>query len=387
MSIRLYRTDPYRTQFSADVRELRDHQGRPEVRLAETLFYPTAGGQAFDTGHLGAARVTGVVEDDDGAIWHTLDGAAPALGETAEGKIDWSRRFDHMQQHTGEHILGQAFFRLDRPVAAVNMEGRVCTLDLTGDVSWELATRAEQVANDAIWAAHPIRSYEVDEAEIDHLPLRRPPKVSGLIRIVQIGDYDYSACGGTHLRSSAEVGMLKIFKLEKIRATDTRVYFNCGARLLPDYRFKHDFVAALSVRLSTAPDGVPERASALLDELTATKREAAQLRTRLAREIAAAAPEGVVVRVIEDAALLPELAGAFAEKAGAIALLGALTPERALLAVACGAGAPVRANELLKVGLPLVEGRGGGRPDLAQGSGPKRENLRAALDAMRQTIA
>lgn len=383
MTQRLYRQDSYQTSMRAEVLAVRERKGRPEVRLDATVFYPTAGGQAHDTGALAGAKVVEVSEDDEGGIWHTLEGAAPAVGASVEGQVDWPRRFDHMQQHTGEHILGQAFFRLGRPIAAVNMESRVCTIDLEGEVPWELAMEAEQTANEAIWAAHSIHTFEVDESEIARLPLRRPPKVSGLIRVVQIGEFDWSACGGTHLRSSSGVGLLKIFKTEKVRSTDTRVYFNCGSRLLPDYRLKHDFTAALAVRLSASTEMVSERTHALLDELSATKRELAQARTRLARALAAHAALPVESRILDDPALLSEFAGACAERPGQIALLGARSEGRALLAVACGPGSNRKAGELLKVGLAVVNGRGGGKPELAQGSGTDTSRLAEALEAMR----
>lgn len=383
MTQRLYRTDSFQTQLTAKVVAARERKGGPEVQLDATVFYPTAGGQAHDTGTLGPTRVVEVTEDDDGAIWHRLEGAAPAVGTTLEGRIDWLRRFDHMQQHTGEHILGQSFYRLDRHIAAVNMEGRICTLDLEGEVTWDMAMEAEAIANEAIWEAHPIRAYEVDESEIASLPLRRPPKVRGLIRVVQIGEFDWSACGGTHLATSASVGLLKIFKLEKVRGTETRVFFNCGRRLLADYRLKHDFTAALGLRLSAATEMVPERTHALLDELTATKRELGQARARLAREMAAHLPGPVESRILEDAALLPELAGACAQRPGLIALLGARVDGRALLAVGCGSESGKKAGDLLKIGLAVVNGRGGGKPDLAQGSGPEVGKLAEALEAMR----
>jgi alanyl-tRNA synthetase len=382
MTPRLYRLDAYQTQFTSTVLETRQRDDHTEIRLEATAFYPTAGGQACDTGVLADARVVETLEDDDGGIWHALEGNAPALGSRISGEVDWARRRDHMQQHTGEHMLGQAFYRVDKHVVAVNMEGRVCTLDLAGDVSWDMAMEAERFTNEMIWSALPITTYEIPDTEIGRVPLRRTPKVSGLIRVVQIGEYDYSACGGTHLHSSAEVGMLKIFKLEKARGTDTRVYFNCGVRLLADYGFKHDFIAALGLRFSTAHERVPERTESALEESNAVKREVAALRARLAQEMAAGI-SGVVVRTLEDAALLPELAKACAAKPGVTAILGALDGSRVLLAVACGAGAAVKAGELLKLGLPFVDGRGGGRPELAQGSGSRLEGLHDALEVMR----
>ncbi len=382
---RLDRLDPYTREFDSAILETRERKGQFEVRLEASAFYPTAGGQACDTGTLGDARVLSVSEDDDGTIWHALEGTLE-VGSDVHGAIAWMLRLDHMQQHTGEHILGQAFYRQDLHVVAVNMEHAVCTLDLAGDVTWAQAMQAEQTANDAIWAAHPIQTYELPDDQLETVPLRRAPKVSGMVRVVQIGDFDYSACGGTHLRSSAEVGMLKIFKLERIRGTDTRVFFNCGNRLLSDYRFKHDFVSHLGLRFSTALEGVPERINAQLEELTAAKREVAHLRLKLAQHIASSLTDAVNVAQLEDAALLPEVAKLIAATHGRIAILGAVSDARALLAVACGPGSNVKAGDVLKVGLPPIGGRGGGKPELAQGSGLRLEGLGAALEAMRAAV-
>ena len=382
MTIRLDRADPYQQHFASTVIQVRVRKGVQEIRLEGSAFYPTAGGQACDTGWLGAARVTAVTEDDDGNIWHAVEGSLE-IGAEIVGQLDWARRLEHMQQHTGEHILGQAFYRLEKHVVAVSMEHAVCTLDLAGEVSWELAMQAEQSANEAIWAAHPISTYELPDAQLENVPLRRAPKVSGLVRVVQIGDYDYSACGGTHLRSSAEVGMLKIFKLERVRGSDTRIFFNCGSRLLSDYRFKHDFVTALGLRFSAALEAVPARNHAALEELERAKREVAHLRGALALEIAKALTSPLCVLQLEDASLLPDLAKIVISKAGQIALLGAVEGGKAMLTIACGTGASVKAGDLLKIGLPHIDGRGGGKPELAQGSGSRVEGLSAALEAMR----
>jgi alanyl-tRNA synthetase len=409
MTTKLYRLDAYQTQFEAQIVETRRRKAdQLEVRLDQTAFYPTAGGQAFDTGALHgleapllevlqlevlqlqaphvSAQVLEVIEDDDHHIWHVLSEAGFKVGSHVMGSINWDRRFDHMQQHTGEHILGQAFFRLSKHVIAVNMESKVCTLDLDADVDWETAMQAERIANQAIWAGHPITTYEVPDTEIDRVPLRRTPKVSGLIRVVQIGDYDYSACGGTHTRTSSEVGFLKIFKLERIKGGATRVYFNSGHRLLDDYRFKHDFVSALGLRFSSSIESVPARTVTSLEELTAAKKEITALRAKLAQSIASSHPEPVVMLQLEDAAMLTELAKAFSAKPGQIALLGAIDDARAMICVACGEGIGAKAGDVLRVGLPMIEGRGGGKPDMAQGSGVKLEGLSAALEAMRSSL-
>jgi alanyl-tRNA synthetase len=354
------------------------------VRLESSAFYPTAGGQACDTGTLGGVRVLATTEQD-GAIWHKLDGSLE-LGQTVLGTLDWARRFDHMQQHTGEHLLGQAFFRLKRHVIAVNMAHSVCTLDLGEETSWEMAMQAEEAVNQAIWASLPIQSYEIPDSQISSLPLRRTPKVSGQIRVVQIGEYDYSACGGTHTRTSSEVGMLKIFKLERIKSGATRVYFNCGGRLLSDYRFKHDFVSNLGLQFSTALENLPSRTQSALEELSAAKRQMALQKTKLAQYLAASFQSGVVLHELEDASMLVEVAKICTQRPNLLALLGAKEGGKAMLAVACGLGVNHNAVEVLKIGLPYIQGRGGGKPELAQGSGTNPHGLAAALEAMRNAL-
>ncbi len=388
---KLYREDSYLTEFRASVLESALVAGNTEVLLDQTAFYPTAGGQPFDTGFLNEFKVLEVRESKgESLIVHVLEGEVMLeLGAEVTGKIDWSRRFDHMQQHTGEHMLGQAFYRQDAHVIAVNMERGICTLDLEQSITEDMALEAERICNQAIWAGHEMSTYEVHDSEISGVPLRRTPKVLGLIRVVQIGDYDYSACGGTHLRSSGEVGMVKILKLERIKSGATRVYFICGNRCLSDYRFKHDFVSSLGLKFSTMLEQVPARTQAMLEELNSSKKDLSSLRTAHAQLLAASLLEksfAVVVHTLENAGLLVDLAKAIAARAGAVGILGALDGTRALIAVACGAGSSVSANEVLKVGLPLIDGKGGGKPDMAQGSGTNPNGLTAALEAMAKSL-
>jgi alanyl-tRNA synthetase len=378
---KLYRDDSYLTQFRAAVLEVAVVAGNLEVVLDQTAFYPTAGGQPFDTGFLNQTRVLEVRESKgESSITHVLEGLVSLeVGAEVIGTIDWSRRFDHMQQHTGEHMLGQAFYRQDAHVIAVNMERGICTLDLEQSITEDMALEAERICNEAIWANHEITTYEVHDSEIAGVPLRRTPKVSGMIRVVQIGDYDFSACGGTHLRFSGEVGMVKILKLERIKSGATRVYFICGSRCLADYRFKHDFVSSLGLKFSTALEQVPARTEALFDEQTSNKKE-------LSSKVDASNSAWVVVHTLEDAGLLVDLAKSIASRAGAIGILGALDGARVLLAVACGAGSSANANDVLKVGLPFIDGKGGVKPDMAQGSGTNLGGLSAALEAMAKSL-
>ena len=250
---RLYRTESHAREMTATVLDSNTVDGKLEVILDRTIFYPTAGGQSNDLGILEGRKVLDVRGlKSETTVVHVFEGETPLeVGSSVTGSIDWTRRFDLMQQHTGEHILGQAFYRLEAHVIAVNMEREISTLDLEQTIRDEMALEAELAANRAIWAGHQIRCYEVHDSEIGNVPLRRTPKVSGMIRVVQIGDYDFSACGGTHLKNSSEVGMVKILKLERIKGGATRVYFICGERCLIDYRFKHEFAANLGLKYST----------------------------------------------------------------------------------------------------------------------------------------
>jgi alanyl-tRNA synthetase len=377
MTVQLFRSEPYLSSFEAVVTEVREGA----VRLSQTAFYPGGGGQICDLGTLNGVSVQ-KTSLEDGCIWHHLK-ADFQVGEVVQGQLDWARRFDAMQQHTGEHLLGQAFFRLGFHVLAVSMEHSVCTLDLTEVIDWDLAVQAERIVNDTILAALPITTYEVPDSEIHAVPLRRTSKVQGLIRIVQIGDFDFTACGGTHTNKSSEVGLLKILKLERIKGTATRIYFNCGVRLLEDYRLKHDFVTSLGLRFSSGLDKVPERTVSALNELEQRKLEISQLKTQLAARIASSFLRGVVVHLLDDATLLPELAKACVLRENLIAVLGAVDGSRVLLAVTCGVNIKAQARDILMLGLPLIEGKGGGKADLAQGSGLKADGLEAALESMR----
>jgi alanyl-tRNA synthetase len=386
---RLYRTESYARELTATVLDSNVVNGNLEVILDRTIFYPTAGGQANDLGILEGRKVLDVRGlKSETTVVHVLEGSDMLeVGSSLTGSIDWTRRFDLMQQHTGEHILGQAFYRLEVHVIAVNMEREICTLDLEQTISEDMALEAELAANRAIWAGHEIRCYEVHDSEVSSVPLRRTPKVSGMIRVVQIGEYDFSACGGTHLKNSSEVGMVKILKLERVKGGATRVHFICGERCLHDYRFKHEFAANLGLKYSTGVENVPARTEAMLEELTQSKRDLANLRSRFAELQVNAWLESdglVIAREIEDANLMNDLVKACAAKPGVIGIFGARVKGRAMLAVAVGSGANANAGELLKMGLEHVEGRGGGKPDMAQGSGTNPEGLATALEAMRQ---
>ncbi|MCB0041133.1 MAG: alanyl-tRNA editing protein, partial [Caldilinea sp.] len=274
MSDRLYYTDSYLAAFESPVFAIDDVDGRPAVRLAQSCFYPTSGGQLHDTGTLGGMAVVDVVAADDGVL-HVLDGApAFGVGDVVRGAIDWPRRYDHMQQHSGQHLLSQHFFRhFGWETVSVHFGAEESTLDLdTPDVSPAQLAEIEALANDMAYRALPIRAYLVDETGLAAVPLRRPPKVTGVIRIVEIEAFDYSACGGTHVRTTAEIAPIKLVRQER-RRNQTRITFLCGLRACRDYSRKHDLLLTTAALFSNEPAAVPSLVERLQEQSRAAERE------------------------------------------------------------------------------------------------------------------
>lgn len=389
----LYFEDPTRLTFAATVTAAQE--GR--VALDATAFYPEGGGQNADTGVLrwegGEARVTDTQKDKgSGRIWHALEGDLPPVGTSVTGEVDALRRWRQMARHSAEHLLAQAFFRVNPAfrVAAVGMRGPDCTLDLEGFPTEADAAAAEALLRETL-ARHDLRleTRTVPEAELGAYPLRRPPQVRGQVRLVLFRDeegtpFDISACGGVHVPQAGLAAPVVVLRTERIRAGLTRVTFRAGAEasefLSATYRDARSLAQALSA-------GVPDlaaRVAALREERDALRTEAAALRSRLAAALLAAAPReegpGVPLRLLtlDDPALLP-------------GVLAAVPPGEVCAAVTpggrCGVGsgrAEWPAGEVLAQALQRAGGRGGGRPDLAQGQTPDPAGF---LRAVREQVA
>lgn len=300
MTTKLYYDSPYLATFTAKVvGQTQQAEDRWEVVLDQTAFYPTSGGQPCDLGTLGGKKVLDVFERESEVI-HVLDGPLTVGGEV-EGHIDWDRRFDHMQQHCGQHILSQAFLRvMQAETIGFHLSENSVTIDLDcQDLSWEQATEVEGIANEIVMGSLPITiHYFEDSTDID-LPVRKVSKVAKNVRIVAIDQFDYSPCGGTHPASTGEVGLIKILKWEKHKG-HIRVYFACGRRALADYQAKTQIIHGLTHRLSVGMEGFVETIEAWDDELKTLRRELALLTTKLieyeARELVAAFDERVIVK-------------------------------------------------------------------------------------------
>lgn len=388
MTERLYYTDSYTTEFDAQILSVSDKDGRPAAILDRSAFYPTSGGQQHDTGALNGVDVLDVQVAKNGDVLHIL--AAPLAPGPAHGVIDWPRRFDHMQQHTGQHLLSAVFTqRLNMETVSVHFGGEVCMLELDTDtVSDAQMAEIETVVNYLVLAQLPVTAYEVDESRIAQIPLRRPPKVSGTIRIVEIQGFDWSACGGTHVGNTGEIGPIKLLRAERIRG-HSRVHFLCGNRALADYRAKHDLLTATANLLDTRPEEVPDLVAKLMARLKEVERlvrdlQAAQV-SFVAQELLVAAPwENGVRTVIHrspdlDPAGLKALAQALTQTPSAIALLACEANGKATLLFARSADGSAHMGNLLRATLTHFGGSGGGRPDMAQGGGVAPERLDEVL--------
>lgn len=398
MTEKLYRSDPYLRAFDAGVVARTVNNKRPAVVLDRTAFYATSGGQPNDTGTLNGVPVVDVIEDEaSGDVLHVLAGQLD--GDAVYGEIDWARRFDHMQQHSGQHILSQAFERvLNAPTVSFHLGADVCTIDVQcAGLSAGEAAAVEDVANGVVFAGAPVHVHEVTRAELARFPLRKQPVVEGLIRIVEMEGFDFSPCGGTHVRSAGEIGLIKIRRWEK-RGDTQRVDFFCGRRALLDYRWKNDTVNALAASLSVKDRElcatVERRLTAERDTSRAledARRRLLELeaRTMIAESSADALGRRLIVRVFDDRGNedARRLAMALSETPATIVLLGLRSAGRAGLIFARSADLAVDMNALLKQAAPLIDGRGGGTPSLAQGGGPAIDHLDDALSAARRMLA
>jgi alanyl-tRNA synthetase len=265
----------YQTEFEArviDTKTIHDHQG---VVLDRTFFYPTGGGQPRDTGTLQGMRVIDVIEQDE-AVIHVMDGKITTGKVT--GKVDWKRRFDHMQQHTGQHVLSQAFLQvIGAETIGFHLGEEVTTIDLaTSGLTWETIHQVEDEANRVVFQNLPVRVHEATKETLSQFPLRKSPVVEGSIRILEVDHYDWSACCGTHVRATGEIGLIKIVRFEKYKH-GSRVTFLCGHRTLRAMQRKTEIMETASRRLTFSETELIEGIDRLLDQQKRLKKLEKQL--------------------------------------------------------------------------------------------------------------
>jgi len=374
---KLYLTDSTLLEFEAEVVAT----GPRGVALSRTAFYPESGGQPWDTGTLGGFRVVEVVEDA-GTVWHRLEGGTLAAGAKVRGAVDRDRRLDHMRQHSGQHVFSEAFVRAaNAPTVSFHLGVASCTIDLdVPHLGASAIAKAEDLANETVLADREVRVFFPKPEEVPALRLRKPPPTVEALRIVEVAGFDVSACGGTHVARSGEIGPIKAISTEKTKGR-VRVEFLCGPRALADYRARFDALAGMAALASARWEEIPGKFSQALDESKALRKELKGAKKRLFELEApgwlAAAPSAGPARVLarvfegEDAALLREAALALSRAGGAVVLFGTRSGDRAQLVFArSGDAKAVDAAALLALAAGKAGGKGGGGPEFAQGGVP-----------------
>ncbi len=396
MTKKLYWNDSRLRHFTARVLDCRREAGQTLIVLDQSGFYPTGGGQPCDTGRIDSFDVVDVEMTEDDRIVHRLKGEhVLAVGREITGQIDWNRRLDMIQQHTGQHILSQAFYQLfGAETMGFRITDRATEIDLTLESHPEeidpAVRQAEDLANRIVFENREIRLHEVTPEEAAALPLRKESFIADCIRVVEIADYDWSPCGGTHAARTGEVGLIAVRNWERARKM-TRVHFVCGARTLRDYRSANKSAESVARKFSVPRDEAEAAVARLLDEnktLTRRVRELAELAAKAeADDLLGGATylngARLVTKIFDQRGIeeLKLLAHRLVDREGIIALLGSREIDTARLVFARSNDLDLDMSALIKVVCQRLGGRGGGKPDFAQGGGSKIGELQAALES------
>jgi alanyl-tRNA synthetase len=396
MTTRLYYHDSFLYDFEAEVREVQEIP-KPALILDRTAFYPTSGGQVFDTGIISTEneklKVTEVVDTEDGRVVHYLEAPSKSLqpGSKIRGEIDRTRRGDHMQQHTGQHVLSAAFVRLfNLPTVSFHMGDDYCSIDLdTPTLSKDRIEAAERLANEIILENRPVDIRFVTREEAGKLGLRKlPPAERDELRLIDIHDFDLSACGGTHVNQTGQIGCVLLRKTEKVRQ-GWRVEFVAGQRAVATARRDFTTLTETAALFSAHIYDVPQQARKSLDEIRNLRKQREQAQEELAEaqaatllaEIPESSGRKLVIRTFADRDMnsLKLLAQTLTRKAPNVVALLATTSPQPSLVFAQSAGQLYDMGALMKQALSKLGGRGGGSKDMAQGGVPNSAGIESAL--------
>jgi len=410
MTTRLYYHDSFLYDFDAEVREVLDSP-RPAIVLDRTAFYPTSGGQVFDTGSITSNanakfRVTEVADTEDGRVVHYLEALSNDLklgdlkpGTRVRGQVDPARRRDHMQQHSGQHVLSAAFIRLyNMPTVSFHMADDYCSIDLdTPTLTKEQIESAERLANEIILENRAVDVRFVTRDEAGKLGLRKlPPTERDELRLIDVRDFDLTACGGTHVAHTGQIASILLRKAEKVRQ-GWRVEFVAGQRAVATARRDFTTLTETAALFSAHIFDVPQQVRKSLDEIRSLRKLREQSQEELAAAQAAALlaetaetnGRKIVVRTLSDRDL--NFVKLLAQKltrlsTHAVAILATTSPQASLV-FAQSAGQPFDMGALMKETMTKLGGRGGGSKDLAQGGIPNAEEIDGALKAVAEKLA
>lgn len=374
MTNKLYYENPNIQSFHAKVIE----QQQDYVVLSKTAFYPTGGGQPHDLGLLNDVEVTNV-EIVDGEIRHFINNPLPENTLEVKGQIDWKRRFDHMQQHAGQHILSAAFEQLfGFQTVSFHLGKDTVTIDLNAaEVTEAQLMEVELRANQVILENHPIETKWITEEELSNFHLRKATSVKENIRLVIIPDYDYNACGGTHPSSTGQVRAIKILQTEKQKKL-VRVEFICGERILTHLHSKHQVLVNLVSTLSTPEDKIINATKNLLAQNSALEKEIKDLSNSLltykARELRENSDGNTITCILENRSMqeLQKLAKlVIQDTPQSMCILVSHNDDKLQIVVAKGSNVVQSMKDLITHILPFIHGKGGGNENMAQGGGEK----------------
>jgi len=396
MTRKLYHEDPYLQTFTSPVVAQVEIEGKPGLICVQTAFYPTSGGQPHDLGTLNGVAVIDVREAEAHRIIHLL--AQPLPAHQVEGRIDWPRRFDHIQQHTGQHILSQAFLQVcNAETLSFHLGEEVCTIDVNlAEIDEATIKAVEALANQIIYENRAVTVHSVTQAEAQRFPLRKVPTVEEQIRIIEIEDFDFSPCGGTHCAHTGEIGLIKVKKVETYKGGQ-RIYFVCGRRALSDYQTKTTILRQLAEMMSCSEFELVQNTGKQQEEVKILHRESVNLTQQLLEYEAQALLierekhgdvyillKTFVERTPKDLKLLANKV--LDHSPQTVVLFGGAAEGKAALVFARSKELTFDMNALMKTACKVINGRGGGQPDQAQGGSAEVDNLASALQQAKEAI-
>ena len=388
-----YYQDSMMKQFKANVVRTGIDGERPFIVLSNTAFYPTGGGQPHDTGYIDDLRVVDVEKIGD-EIFHYIEGNFDCLNDEVTGILDWDRRFDHMQQHCGQHILTAAFVELlNIPTVSFHLGSELVTIDLaTEQLTDEQLALVEKRANEIILENRPIETKWITKEELPNFPLRKDVSVDEDIRLVIIPDYDYNGCGGTHPTSTGQVSAIKIMGTEKMKK-NIRVSFVCGNRVLKQLAMRKSVLSDVARQLSVPEETAATALKKVLNDVKATEKALEEAQNHLleyeAKELVANSVNNIVACTFENRTVqtLQKLGRAVvSQHSELICLFVANNEDKLQFIAARGADVKKSMKEISTAILPLINGKGGGNDGFVQGGGEKVLSAQELLKEMKQNI-
>lgn len=390
---RLYYNDSHCIEFEARVIEITDRvSGWSAVKLDRTAFYPTGGGQPSDAGTINDLRVVECIDEGDEGVIHLLNGGKLELGQNVKGQIDWERRFDHIQQHTGQHIISQAFIKLFKAdTRGFRIMQEISEIDVALDDPTDAKIeKAVALANKIIWENHTIQIVNVTESEAASLPLRKESLRHGELRLIEIEDFDLTPCGGTHAKQTGEVGIIVVRSWSRAKGM-TRIEFAAGNRAFLEYNKANHVLRDVALQFSIGRDEIVDAVKRAIDENKHLQKQlyileelSAKFEAVELKSTAITTENGthIISKIFErrDAESLKCLARNLIESPKTVVFLASHDTENVRLIFARSEDAVGDMNLLMKEACLELDGRGGGKPDMAQGGGKDVDRLAEVLD-------